>query len=102
VTCFVCQKIYSQGRETTCSDTCHEELVRRLIAEFGEFKKVVRQKTGVAYRVPTTDIIELGVKEVDLDQYPRWEEKDGDKTYPREPAAKHGGFEALSPEHQGL
>ena len=56
-----------------CSDACHGELVRRLIAEFGEFKKVVDQTTGTAYRVPTRDIIEKGVKWRDLDRYPRWE-----------------------------
>jgi len=56
----------------TCSDDCHQELVRRLIAQFGEFKKVVRQSTGVAYRVPTIDIIEKGVREQDLDHYPQW------------------------------
>lgn len=58
----------------TCSDECHEELARRLIAEFGEFKKVVRQSTGLAYRVPTRDIIEPGLREEELDRYPPWEE----------------------------
>ena len=73
--CLVCQQLYNGGRELTCSDECQEELVRRLIAEFGEFKKVVRASTGIAYKVPTRDIIEKGVREQDLDQYPLWEEK---------------------------
>ncbi|MBA7697334.1 hypothetical protein ES703_105999 [subsurface metagenome] len=73
--CFVCDKTYDKGRELTCSDECHEELAKRLIARFGEFKKVVRQTTGVAYKVPTRDIIERGIKEQDLDQYPIWEEE---------------------------
>lgn len=72
--CAICGEIYNQGREYTCSDECHEEFVRRLIADFGEFKKVVRAATGVAYRVPTRDIIEKGLREQDLDQYPLWEE----------------------------
>lgn len=72
--CFVCDKTYDRGRELTCSDECHEELIRRLIAEFGEFKKVVRESTGIAYSVPTRDIIERGLREQDLDQYPLWEE----------------------------
>lgn len=59
----------------TCSEQCHEELVRRLLAEFGEFKKVVRMSTGIAYKVPTRDIIERGIREEELDQYPLWEEK---------------------------
>lgn len=71
--CFICLKYYEGGRELTCSDECHEELVRRLVAEFGEFKKVVRASTGVAYKVPTSDIIESGLREQDLDRYPLWE-----------------------------
>ncbi|KKL78846.1 hypothetical protein LCGC14_2020730, partial [marine sediment metagenome] len=67
---------YEVGRELTCSDQCHEDLTRRLIARFGEFKKVVRQSTGVAYKVPTRDIIERGVREQDLDQYPIWDEEE--------------------------
>lgn len=72
--CLVCHQLYNQGRLLTCSDQCHEELVKRLIAEFGEYKKIVRQSTGVAYRVPTRDIIERGLKEEELEQYPVWEE----------------------------
>jgi len=68
--CFVCGKLYEEGREMACSDACHDELVSRLIAEFGEFKKVVDQTTGTAYRVPTRDIIERGIKWRDLDRYP--------------------------------
>lgn len=73
--CFICWKHYEGGRELTCSDECHQELVRRLITESEEFKKVVRASTGVAYKVPTRDIIETGLKEQDLDQYPLWEEQ---------------------------
>ena len=75
--CFICDKLYEPGRELTCSEGCHEKLVEqlteRLVAEFGEFKKMVRQSTGVAYRVPVRDIIEKGVKEEELNQYPLWE-----------------------------
>lgn len=58
----------------TCSDECHEELVRHVISQFGQFKKVIRQSTGVAYKVPTRDILEKGIKEAELDRYPLWEE----------------------------
>lgn len=58
----------------TCSDECHDRLVDGLIEQFGEFKKVVRQSTGVAYKVPTRDIIEGGLKEEELDRYTLWEE----------------------------
>lgn len=73
--CFICGKLYEEGRETTCSDACHEKLVNCLIAEFGEFKKVMDVTTGIAYRVPTKDIIEKGLRWYDLNQYPRWEEE---------------------------
>ena len=59
----------------TCSDACHDELVSRLIAEFGEFKKVADQTTGIAYKVPTRDIIEKGIRWRDLNRYPLWEEE---------------------------
>lgn len=72
--CIICQQIYDRGRGLTCSDECHEELVRRLVAEFGEFKKVIRLSTGVAYKVPTRDIIEKGLMEEELARYPLWEE----------------------------
>jgi len=73
--CLVCQQPYDGGRELTCSDECHEELVRRLIEKYGEFKKVVRASTGEAFKVPTRDIIKKGIREQELDQYPLWEEK---------------------------
>jgi len=70
----MCLNSYEGGREWTCSDACHEELIKRLISEFGEFKKVVRMSTSIAYRVPTRDILEKGIREQELDQYPLWEE----------------------------
>ncbi len=72
--CVICQQLYDGGRELTCSDECHEELVRRLVADSGEFKKVIRLSTGVAYKVPTMDIIEKRLRAEELDQYPLWEE----------------------------
>lgn len=76
--CVICGKGYSGDREMTCSGECHEKLVELLIDKFGEFKKVIRASTGIAYKVPTRDIIEMGVKEQDLDRYPVWE--DGNST----------------------
>lgn len=59
------------------SDERRERAIQKLIARFGEFKKVIRMRTGVAYKVPTRDILEKGIKEQDLDQYPLWEERSG-------------------------
>ena len=71
--CIICGKFYTDNRDFTCSKTCHDELVDCLVAQFGAFKKVVRMRTGVAYKVPTRDILEKGIKEQDLDRYPLWE-----------------------------
>ena len=68
----------------TCSDECHEELVRRLVADSGEFKKVIRLSTGVAYKVPTMDIIEKVLKEENLDRYPIWEDPKTDSNIYRQ------------------
>ena len=72
--CTVCGGLYMSGPGITCSTECHTALVEKMIAEFGEFKKVIRVSTGVAYKVPVKDIIELGIKEQELDKYPIWEE----------------------------
>lgn len=71
--CVICGKFYTDGRESTCSQGCHDVLVDRLVDQLGEFKKVVRMSTGVAYKVPTRDILEKSINEQDLDQYPLWE-----------------------------
>lgn len=71
-TCVICGTPYFGGRQFTCSESCHQELVNRLIAQFGEFKMVVRASTGEAFKIPTRDIIEKGVREQELDQYPHW------------------------------
>jgi len=42
--CVVCQELYKQGRERTCSDKCHQELVRCLIAKYGEEGKLCMDK----------------------------------------------------------
>lgn len=70
--CVICQSEYQGGRGMTCSDACHDKLVEKLVKEFGEFKKVVRASTQEAFKVPTRDIVDKGLREEDLDQYPRW------------------------------
>ena len=72
--CVICGTPYFGGWQFTCSEACHEDLVNRIIAKYGEFKMVVRASTGEAFRVPTRDILEKGVRAQDLDQYPKWED----------------------------
>ena len=70
--CVICGKPYVTGREYTCSEECHRELVEKIVREFGEYKKVVDVETGKIYKVPTRDIIEKGLKHEDLIKYPLW------------------------------
>ena len=58
----------------TCCSRCHETLIAHLEQQFGTHKKVVWQATGQAFRVPTRALIEEGLREQDLDRYPRWGE----------------------------
>ena len=53
-----------------------EALVRGLEQRFGKYKKVVRTSTGEIFKVPTRDIVLFGLKEQELDKYPKWEESD--------------------------
>lgn len=73
--CIICQKACRLGASgITCSPACHEELVRRVEEKCGKFKQVVRMTTGEAFKVPTRDIIERGIREQELDKYPKWED----------------------------
>jgi len=72
--CIVCGKTYVGGREFTCSEKCHKELCKKLVAMFGEFKRVVDAETGKTYRVPTKDILEKGLRHEDLVKYPEWKD----------------------------
>ena len=64
------------GNKITCSEACHELLVACLEGRFGTHKRCVRMSTGEAFRVPVRTIIEVGIREGDLDKYPRWDEKE--------------------------
>jgi hypothetical protein len=56
----------------TCSDDCHEKFVYRLEQEYGIYKKVVNLETGKTHKVPIRDIIEGGLRQIDLKNYPEW------------------------------
>ena len=60
------------GQKITCSDACHERLIEAFEVTFGKYKQVARMTTGEVFRVPVRTIIEKGIREQDLDQYPRW------------------------------
>ena len=72
--CAICEEplLYNRPYRTTCSKSCHEKLIEQLEQAFGTDKKIVRLSTGEAFRVPLRDIVEHGLKEQTLGQYPKW------------------------------
>lgn len=58
----------------TCSPICHENLIKDLEQQFGIYKQVVDEHSGIAYKVPTRYIIEHGLHQQDLPSFPRWDE----------------------------
>lgn len=61
------------NQKITCGKkNCHEKFVIKMIQEHGLFKKVIDQTTNIAYKVPTRTIIEEGLKQEDLENYPVW------------------------------
>ncbi len=73
--CAICGVAIPEGR-LTCSDDCHEKAVDFIEGQFGVYKKVVDAVSGNIYRVPVRDIIELGLKQTDLKNYPSWVEEE--------------------------
>ena len=73
--CVICGKYTITGK-MTCSNDCHKKFIEFCEVQYGISKKVVDQTTGIAYKVPTKDIIEKGLKWKDLVKYPHWEEND--------------------------
>ncbi len=59
----------------TCGDDCHEKAVDFIESQVGHYKKVVDAESGNVYKVPVRDIIELGLKQQDLKNYPPWDEE---------------------------
>lgn len=74
--CVVCGGLYRVGGFYTCSEACHRRLVDALVREFGEFKKIFDLETGVAYRVPTREVLERGLWCRDLKKYLEWRASD--------------------------
>jgi len=74
--CVVCGALYRVGRMYTCSEECHEKMVEALVEEFGEFKKIVDAETGVAYKVPTREVLDRGLWLDGLKKYPKWRPSD--------------------------
>lgn len=59
----------------TCSEKCHEDFVAACEDKFGKVKKIIDETMMIAYKVPTRDIIEKGIKWEDLSGYPLWDDE---------------------------
>lgn len=69
--CVICEAPCIRGKITCCDDH-HEEFIQKLELQFGTYKKVLDMDTGVTFKVPVRDIIEKGLKQQDLKNYPEW------------------------------
>ena len=58
------------GYLVTCSEDCHEELVLRFELKYGIYKRVVDLETMKTHKVPLRNIIEKGLRQQDLKNYP--------------------------------
>lgn len=59
--------------KTTCSVLCHDRLIKKMIAMYGEFKPVVDAETGKTHKVPMKHIVENGLKHEDIKKFPLWD-----------------------------
>ena len=60
------------NNKITCSDFCHDKYIEKKIEQDGLFKKVVDLTSGITYRVPTKLMIEEGLIQEDLKNFPIW------------------------------
>lgn len=72
VECVICGASCPRGKITCCDDH-HEEYIQQMEIKFGFYKKVTDEETGVSYKVSIREIIEKGLKQKDLSNYPEWE-----------------------------
>ena len=67
-----CQQDIIFHGSITCSDQCHLTFIDEMEKQFGKWKKVQDAETGKNYRVPIKYIIERGLKQKDLGNFPDW------------------------------
>ena len=68
-----CQDEVDDHQNITCSELCHYRFVKKMLEEFGEYKKITDTNSGKSYKVPTKLIIEEGVRQEQLKNFPLWE-----------------------------
>lgn len=60
-------------KKITCGDDCHDKFVEKMVDEFGEYKKITDNASGISYKVPTRQIIEEGIPQDQLKDFPFWD-----------------------------
>ena len=68
-----CNSDIESHQRITCGEYCHEKFILQMLDEHGLFKKVVDQTTDIAYKVPTRTIIETGLRQEELKNFPTWD-----------------------------
>lgn len=73
--CEMCHSPIPEGSEgITCSEKYHNILVQTFETMYGKYKKVTDDVTGKSYKVPIRYIVEHGLKQMELERFPLWEE----------------------------
>ncbi len=67
-----CNSDIESHQKITCGNFCHEKFIIKMMKEHGLFKKVIDIETGIAYKIPTRLIIEEGLRQTELKNYPVW------------------------------
>ncbi len=70
--CWICSAPLGGEHKVTCSDDCHEALILKFELTFGAYKRVTDLETMNIHKVPLRDIIEKGLKQEDLKNYPAY------------------------------
>lgn len=68
-----CDADVENHKKLTCSDTCHQKMIHHILQKFGPYKKITDSHTGLTYRVPTKQILEKGIAQEDLRNFPLWD-----------------------------
>ena len=59
-------------QKITCSDICHDKFVELLIGDKGKYQKIIDIESGKAHKIPTIVVIEEGITQPQLKNYPLW------------------------------
>lgn len=67
-----CDADVNNHQNITCSDECHYKFIEKMLEEFGEYKKITDETSGISYKVPTRQIVEEGITQNQLKNFPVW------------------------------